>query len=495
MSAENPRPFLVEGAEGPIVIPESRYFRNAKAHPEWLQRKRLSEYARMVYACLELATIAFSREKAMKGMNGEAPLTNADICRRTRLSKQRVRDALVELEDAGLAERCRIDPNKPLQNGNIVICAWAEPHAAKSDREKKGSRAPLRFPEWLPESWDEVKPLIRRFKIPLVLELPLDEAAARSYLDRVSGLARSYLDLEKELARELETVRAQPNSAPIKEKEKERNERTKDTPPAAPSPEPAEAVRSFVSPSPIRENLRIFLTEFPGRFGLLSLPDDTALDLIAGQIPNEAVLMRFQRMAGRQNPKPNGGGWRYFIPLAENCRKGWEADEAVWKKLNEENEAKRLRNEEWRSANPEPEFASDHIVEVSEMANPPVDAEREASRRETIARQNAEKAAEAEQNRIRWRAAHPQTVLAVPPDPSPSGGLSEAEERERSRRETAAAVRAARTKAAEENKIRLAPAKDKFLRIKQAEALLRQPARREAGSERNEEEEAKEQGG
>jgi hypothetical protein len=166
-------------------------------------------------------------------------------------------------------------------------------------------------------------------------------------------------------------------------------------------------------------------------------------------------------MAAEQKPKPNGGGWKYFIPMAENCRKGWEADEAILKKLEEEREAKLRHDEAWSTASPEPEIVP-HIVEINEKVRAPVDPEREAA----AAAVRAARAAEIREA----REAH--------------------ERRKQSREADGDGIDAA-------NKEALAAEIGEIVatnRAKTAKAFG-SPARREAGSERHEEEEkAKEQG-
>ena len=425
MSKENPNPFPVEGADGPFDIPEGRYFRNAKRHPELLQRKqfKLSARARMVYACLELATIAFAREKAMKGKDGESPLTNADIARRTGLSRQNVRHALIELEDAGLVERRQIDLALPLQNGNIVICVWAEPRAPKHDGEKKGSRARLPFPDWVPESWGILKPFINRHKLTLQTDLPLDEGAARDYLDRLAELARSYMELEKEIARELETVCALPISAPYKEKEKETIERTNERPGSAGTPAPEPVRPSPPSPAPepdkpdkpatpsIRESLREFLSPNASRFGLRTQPDDVALTAIAAEVPNEAVLISFCAEMYRRKPQPKTGGWMYFVPVAQSLRKGWEAEEDLVRQSRERAAevqrsidaaaAEHARNHGPLYVDPFPEIPDIEPEKPEAPAPAFADTERETAAREVAAARKAAERTEIEERRKR----------------------------------------------------------------------------------------------
>jgi hypothetical protein len=227
----------------------------------------------------------------------------------------------------------------------------------------------------------ELLPLFRRFKI----SVPDDLVIARDKQTLIEQLARDNQKTELLLKEALKGLSRA--ASHIRKKETERNIETNERP-EAPPPR-AEPVRSSVpSPqstnlqqcaasSPIRESLRIFLTDFPGRFGLPTLPDDRALDAIAAHLPTDAALWRFSDLVTRQKPKPNGGGWMYFVTIAIACEKAWQADEDLVKRALLEQRAKAER---WRSeaaADPDPEAAG-HIAGVTERAGPPVDPERDA---------------------------------------------------------------------------------------------------------------------
>ncbi|HZT29695.1 MAG TPA: helix-turn-helix domain-containing protein [Bryobacteraceae bacterium] len=158
-----------------------------------------------MYACLELATMAFHQELAVTMEGGkQRPLTPADISHQTGLSKQHTRRALAELEAEGLVERRAADGGR-LRNGQILIYSWAEPRKAGT---QKGSRARLPFPHWFPEPWEPLKPLITRLK----LQVSINEVAARDYLQQGAEAARSYQKAEKVAREFLERVCARPPS-------------------------------------------------------------------------------------------------------------------------------------------------------------------------------------------------------------------------------------------------------------------------------------------
>lgn len=207
------RPFEIQGADGEIVaIPPGEFYFNSKARGRRMMLNSLSSEARRVYASLELGTMGFQQELAVVMDGKRRDLTPADICRQTGLSKQHTRRGLVELEDAGLAER-RSDDGGPLRNGHMRLYSWAIPRKAGN---KKGSHARLPFPDWFPESWEPFKLLITRLR----LSFSIDEVAARSYLTEGEEIARSYQKAEKVALEFLERVCAQPKKAALNKEER-----------------------------------------------------------------------------------------------------------------------------------------------------------------------------------------------------------------------------------------------------------------------------------
>ena len=233
MSAPEGRPFKITGADGErIDIPAGEYYFNTKARARRMMLNSLSPEARRVYACLELATMGFQRELAVVAMGGgkQRPLTRADIAKQTGFSEAHARRGLVELEDAGLAERQGIGGG-PLHKGRIEIYSWANPRAAK---KKKGSQRAAPIPEWFPKSWDPLKPLISRFKLKLLPELG---PARGSLIQKGEEAAREYQKAEKEACALLKQVCAEPKNAAHKRKNGKNVERTESpAPPPVPVP-------------------------------------------------------------------------------------------------------------------------------------------------------------------------------------------------------------------------------------------------------------------
>ena len=128
----------------------------------------------------------------------QRPLTPNDIKQQTSLLRQNVTRGLVELENAGLAHREAPDGGA-LRKGQVLIYSWAVPRQPK---EQDCNRARLQFPDWFPESWEPLKPIISRFKYNSIV----DEAIARDYIEEGAEVARAYKKAEIVTARFLEKV-------------------------------------------------------------------------------------------------------------------------------------------------------------------------------------------------------------------------------------------------------------------------------------------------
>ena len=240
--------YSIKAADKTIIeIPPGEFYINPKARTRRLMLNSLSKEARQVYACLELGTMGYKQELAVitelmpDGRKRRRPLTPGDISRKTGLLKQAVTRALVELEEAGLAER-KSDDGGPLRNGHMLLYSWAVPkrHPA-SPNNGKGKRARLPFEEWFPPEWSPLVPFIKRLKY----EVSIDEVNARDYLLEGKEAARVYQEGIKVVERFLSKICAQPSGDPSIKKEttpsqKGRTERTGDAAAAASSPLPTE---------------------------------------------------------------------------------------------------------------------------------------------------------------------------------------------------------------------------------------------------------------
>jgi hypothetical protein len=231
--------FRITGADSkPIVIEDGRYYFNTKDRAERMMLNSLSNEARRVYACLELATMGFQQEMALTKIGGKLrPLTQSDIAKQTGLLKQNVARGLSELEGYGLAER-RFLEGGPLRKDQLRLYSWATPQEGK---EKSSNRARL-LPSWFPESWNPLKPLIKRWKIKAssyeVIALDNPEELAE-----LAELARAYRELEEVIARRLNGNRAQPKKPRIYKEERTERTKEKEPPPPPPPPPPLPLVK------------------------------------------------------------------------------------------------------------------------------------------------------------------------------------------------------------------------------------------------------------
>jgi hypothetical protein len=188
--------------EATVEIKDGEYYFNTKARARRMCLNSLSSDARRVYACLELATMGWQQELAVIMDAGEKrPLTPNDIRLQTGLSRQHVTTGLVELEDAGLAER-RSRDGGALRKGQVLIYSWAVPRPPKKE---DCTRAQVQFPDWFPESWEPLKALISRYKY----SITADEVTARGYKEEGDAAARGYKEAAIVAERFLERICAQ----------------------------------------------------------------------------------------------------------------------------------------------------------------------------------------------------------------------------------------------------------------------------------------------
>ena len=88
----------------------------------------LSTDAFLVLMCLRLHTMPYQSELAFTmAMNKRRTLKPGDIVTETGLTRQSVRRALAELEEAGFAQRKPIGAGG-LRKGNVQIYCWTIPH-------------------------------------------------------------------------------------------------------------------------------------------------------------------------------------------------------------------------------------------------------------------------------------------------------------------------------------------------------------------------------
>lgn len=239
-NGSKPTPLKITSADNhEIAIEAGGYYYNTKARCQRIMRESLSPEAGRVHACLELATMGFHQELAVKLDRGrKVPLTPTDVAQQTGLTKQHTRRALAELENAGLAERRAADEG-PLRRGKVLLFSWALPHKPKA--VESSHRAATNFGNYtvgLPASWEPLTALSKRLK----LEIDPEKVVARqSLIEEGEEVARNYLEAEKVAARFLERVRAKTTKPASKSVgRKIVKDRTTHTPAAPSAPAPAD---------------------------------------------------------------------------------------------------------------------------------------------------------------------------------------------------------------------------------------------------------------
>lgn len=217
-------PFLIKGAgDQPIPTPAGEFYGNTKPRARRMMQNPLSNQARRIYACLELATMGYQQELAVKttrGRNGrpeQQPLTPSDIANETGLSRQHVRRGLAELERAGLAERRPADGNT-LRKGQVRLYSWAIP---RKEVARKVAARGYNFPAWFPPVWEPLRPLISRFK----LQISIEQNAVGGYISEGEAAAHGYQQAEKRALSFLNRICA-PRQMTTHKREAERTERT-----------------------------------------------------------------------------------------------------------------------------------------------------------------------------------------------------------------------------------------------------------------------------
>jgi len=176
--------------------------------------------------------------------------------------------------------------------------------------------------------------------------------------------------------------------------------RTENPEPQAPPPGPTNKVQ-----------LLAWLTARTDRFGLLTLPDATALRAVTAAIPDSGTFQRFCIQVEKQKPKPKS--WKYFVAIAKACAK---AEAASNRLIEEERAAAAERLRAWENPEPAPAAQPEPEPGPEEFPEPPPtaeqlqriaeqladEAERQASARATqAARRQAEAEIAAESRRLR----------------------------------------------------------------------------------------------
>jgi hypothetical protein len=302
--------FKIKAADGTTLeIADGDFYFNTKARARRMCLNSLSSDARRVYACLELATMSWKQELAVIMEAGEKrPLTPNDIRLQTGLLKQHVTRGLVELEDAGLAER-RAPDGGALRKGNVLIYSWAVPREPKKENS---NRARLLFPDWFPESWEPLKAIISKEKY----SITIDEVTARGYFEEGAEVARGYQESKMVAARFLERISAQPQSAVASlciERTEIYKERTSSS-----------AVVAKVQAAKAEEDGTLY-KKFKDSYPETRFDESEAKPIFEGKTKTEQlhILERLQVYLQCDRWKDDGGRW---IKWASNWLKVYEAD-------------------------------------------------------------------------------------------------------------------------------------------------------------------------
>lgn len=270
----------------------------------------LSSDARRVYACLELATMGFKQEECVVaiGKNETRPLTPTDICHQTGLSRQNARRAFQELDDAGLAERRAADGGA-LRKGQVLLYSWAVPREPK---KQDCSRARLQFPDWFPDSWEPLKPLISRLKYNSI-----DEVAARDYKEELDAAARAYKEADIVARRVLEKVCARPKRAAVSLLMKEQKDIRERTSSSAVVPK-GQAAKA-------EEEDRSLYQKFKAQYPAAHYDEAKAKPSFEGKTPTQQthVLERLALYLTCERWQDEDGRW---IPLASKWLQSYDAD-------------------------------------------------------------------------------------------------------------------------------------------------------------------------
>jgi hypothetical protein len=300
-----------------LGVKSGEYFIDSKPRARRAMKSEFFSPAARIHICLGLATMGFQQELAVKMEAGKrVPLTPADVCRQTGISRQHFRRHMAELEAYGLAE-CRGSAK-----GRIAMYSWALPREVQKEKivTARGDNLEVVCEDGEPVS-ESLLPILKHFRIRLG---DGKIVIARGDIAELERLAQVTKEGELSLRAFAEGLRAR--QPLIRKKETainiERNERTvqrqSEATPEVPTTE-SMPVRSPVisSPSKVREKLRTWLSSHAERFGLLTAPDNIVLDQIAVHITDEATFARFARQVSIQRPQPNS--WMYFVSIARAC--------------------------------------------------------------------------------------------------------------------------------------------------------------------------------
>jgi hypothetical protein len=273
-----------------LGIMVGEYFSDSKLRAKRAMRSRYFSPEARVHICLGLHTMGYQQELAVKMEAGKrVPLTPADVCSETGLSRKHFREYMNNLEAAGLGAM------KGSTKGRVELYAWAVPRAV--DVNKIVPRAGTISSSWAPQ---DLQSLLNHYRI----RLPDGLSPAPGQIEELERLARGAKEAELSLRAYANGLRAR---TLYKEERNERNserngeagrqaeEEGAAAEPACLPPEPP-ATADPPSPPPPLAELR---TLFPDDH--LADDDLNRLDrYLAGLTPNYDPVRYVRFVAGRQ---------------------------------------------------------------------------------------------------------------------------------------------------------------------------------------------------
>jgi hypothetical protein len=303
-------------------VKPGEWYGEAKAYARAaMEASNLSGCAFQVLVCLRLHTIAYQTEIAVTMDRGKRRfLTPTDVGEKTILSRQDVRKAMAEIEEAGYGKREEINAGGGLKKGNVALHCWTLPRLSQT--RKKGQRPTYGLS-------DDVVGFVRRFRIPFTD----DFVATREYKAALEAAAKSYKEAEIEGLRKLKEVFFVAAGAPplIRKERKYLKEETERGAELFPGSSLVETDSLSVgrSSGKTERPKRDRLEEHPYKHKIrewleskVSIPgfplEDSQLDAIAATIQTDAHFEQFQKAALRQN-EPRG--WKVFATIARQCQK------------------------------------------------------------------------------------------------------------------------------------------------------------------------------
>jgi hypothetical protein len=169
-------------------VKDGEWYGEVKDFMRKAARAQLSDDAAAVLYILRLHTVAFHSQKAIKqivveGKKTRVPVTPTDLAILIGKQRQKVRDALAELEQKGFAERRAVDGGK-LRKGAVEIYCWTVPRAPKKST-------------LVPQPGYKKNPEIKAAMVISDMRLPLGFVPSPEYISHVKKAYLEYKEATK----------------------------------------------------------------------------------------------------------------------------------------------------------------------------------------------------------------------------------------------------------------------------------------------------------